>query len=97
MGLIDEIDPRYRSTYYQHIFSGGYSAGYYSYIWSEILDADTFKYFKDSGDIFNPVIAKKFKDSILSQGGTRDEMEMYLEFRGRMPDVDALIERRGLN
>jgi len=97
MGLIDEIDPRYRSTYFQHIFSGGYSSGYYSYIWCETLDADTYQYFKESGDIFNPEIAKKYRDSILSKGGTRDEMEMYVEFRGREPDVEALIKRRGLN
>jgi len=97
MGLIDEIDPRYRSTYFQHIFSGGYSSGYYSYIWSETLDADTYKYFKDSGDIFNQEIAAKYRESILSKGGTRDEMESYIEFRGQEPSVDALIQRRGLN
>ncbi|NNF17613.1 MAG: M3 family metallopeptidase [Gammaproteobacteria bacterium] len=97
MGLIDEIDPRYRSTYFQHIFAGGYSAGYYSYIWSEVLDADTYQYFKESGDIFNPKIAQKYRDVILSKGGTRDEMEMYIDFRGRPPEVAPLIERRGLN
>ncbi len=97
MGLITEIDPRYRSTYFQHIFSGGYSSGYYSYIWSEILDADTYQYFKESGDIFNKEIAKKYRDSILSKGGTRDEMDMFVDFRGREPNVEALIKRRGLN
>ncbi len=97
MGLVTEIDPRYRSTYFQHIFSGGYSSGYYSYIWSEILDADTYQYFKESGDIFNKEIAKKYRDSILSKGGTRDEMDMFIDFRGREPNVEALIKRRGLN
>ncbi len=93
--LIEEIIPRYRSTYFSHIFSGGYSAGYYSYLWSEVLDADAFQAFKETGDIFNKEIAKKYR-KLLSQGGTRKGMDLYKEFRGREPKIDALIEKRGL-
>ena len=93
-GLIEEIIPRYRSTYFAHIFSGGYSSGYYSYLWAEILDADAFDAFKQSGDIFNPVLAKKYR-KILSLGGTKPGMELYREFRGRNPEIKALLERKG--
>lgn len=95
-GLIPEIKPRYRSTYFNHIWNSGYSAGYYSYIWCEILDADAFKAFKETGDIFNREVAAKFEKEILSKGGTRDPLEMYLAFRGREPSIDALLENRGL-
>ncbi len=95
IGLINEIIPRYRSTYFSHIFSGGYSAGYYSYLWSEVLDADAFQAFKESGDIFNQAIAKKYR-KMISQGGTKKGMDLYKEFRGREPKIDALIEKRGL-
>ncbi len=94
LGLIEEIVPRYRSTYFAHIFSGGYSAGYYSYIWSEILDADCFEAFKESGDILNPELAKKYK-KLISQGGTKSGMELYKEFRGREPKIDALLKKKG--
>ncbi|HKK63355.1 MAG TPA: M3 family metallopeptidase, partial [Bacteroidales bacterium] len=97
IGLIDEIIPRYKSTYFSHIFSGGYSAGYYSYIWSEVLDKDAFKAFEESGDIFNPELAKSFRTNILSKGGTADPMDMYIAFRGHEPSVDALLNARGLN
>ncbi|MCF8225621.1 MAG: M3 family metallopeptidase [Bacteroidales bacterium] len=97
VGLIDEIIPRYKSTYFSHIFSGGYSAGYYSYIWSEVLDKDAFMAFKESGDIFNPSLAASFRKNILSRGGTMEPMEMYVAFRGKEPDVNALLEARGLN
>jgi peptidyl-dipeptidase Dcp len=96
LGLIDEIIPRYRSTYFSHIFNGGYSAGYYSYLWSEVLDADTFEAFKETGNIFDPTTAKKYK-KMLSQGGTKKGMELYKEFRGRAPKINALIKKRGLN
>jgi peptidyl-dipeptidase Dcp len=95
-GLIHEIIPRYRSTYFSHIFSGGYSAGYYSYIWCEMLDADAFKAFKETGDIFNREVAAAFEREILSKGGSRDAHDMYLAFRGREPSVDAVLENRGL-
>ena len=96
IGLIQQIAPRYRSTYFQHIFSGGYSAGYYSYIWAEVLDSDAFAKFKESGDIFNREIAASFRKNILEQGGTKDPMEMYKAFRGAEPEVKHLLKKRGL-
>ena len=97
IGLIGQIAPRYRTTYFQHIFSGGYSAGYYSYIWAEVLDSDAFAKFKESGDIFNREIANSFRKNILENGGTKDAMEMYRAFRGAEPDVKHLLVKRGLN
>ncbi len=94
IGLIDEIIPRYRSTYFAHIFSGGYSAGYYSYLWSEILDADAFEAFKETGDVLNPEVAKRYK-KLISSGGTKSGMELYKEFRGREPKIEALLKRKG--
>src|SRR5690606_7863915 len=96
IGLIDEIAPRYRSTYFQHIFAGGYSAGYYSYIWSEVLDSDAFATYKESGDIFDRDIATKFRKSVLEKGGTAEPMELYKDFRGREPEVKYLLKNRGL-
>ena len=84
------------STSFSHIFAGGYSAGYYSYKWAEVLDADAFAHFKAHG-IFNPEVAKKFKDTVLSQGGTVKAMKLYEEFRGQKPTNQALLERAGLN
>jgi peptidyl-dipeptidase Dcp len=95
-GLIPEIKPRYRSTYFNHIWAGGYSAGYYGYIWCEILDADAFQAFKETGNIFNKVIAARFEKEILSRGGTRDPLDMYIAFRGKEPGIDALLKNRGL-
>lgn len=95
--LIDEIIPRYKSTYFSHIFSGGYSAGYYSYIWSEVLDKDAFNAFVESGDLFNPDLAQSFRENILARGGTMEPMKMYVAFRGQEPDVSALLKARGLN
>jgi len=94
--LISEIIPRYRSTYFSHVFSGGYSSGYYSYIWCEVLDADAFKAFKETGDIFNPEVAQRFEKEILSRKGSRDELDMYVSFRGHEPGIEALLENRGL-
>ncbi len=94
IGLIDEILPRYRSTYYSHIFSGGYSAGYYSYLWSEVLDADTFNEFKKTGNIFDSVLAKKYR-RMLSSGGSKSGMELYEEFLGRAPQIEPLLKKKG--
>ena len=96
IGLIDEIIPRYRSTYYNHIFSGGYSAGYYAYLWAEVLDKDAFQAFVETGDIFDPATGQRLRDEILSKGGTLPGMELYVNFRGREPGIQALLEARGL-
>ncbi len=95
-GLINEIKPRYRSTYFNHIWGGGYSAGYYSYIWCEVLDSDAFQAFRETGDIFNSEVAARFEKEILSKGGTRDPLDMYIAFRGKEPGIEALLENRGL-
>lgn len=95
-GSMAEIAPRYRSTYFQHIFSGGYSSGYYSYIWAEVLDADAYQAFVDSGDIFNPEIAARFRREILSKGGTADGGVLYQNFRGQEPSREPLMRKRGL-
>ena len=95
IGLIPEILPRYRSTYFSHIFSGGYSAGYYVYIWSAVLDADAFNAFKESGDIFNPEYAAKFRH-LLTKSGSDEGMVVYKNFRGQEPSIEPLLKRRGL-
>ncbi len=95
IGLIDEIVPRYRSTYFSHIFSGGYSAGYYVYIWAAVLDADAFDAFKQSGDLFNPERAAKFR-TLLTKCGTDDGMVIYKNFRGQEPSIEPLLKGRGL-
>ena len=95
IGLTDAIIPRYRSTYFTHVFSGGYAAGYYSYIWAAVLDADAFDAFKKTS-LFNPELAKKFRTHILEKGGTEDSMILYNKFRGKKPDVKPLLKRRGL-
>lgn len=95
-GLISEIIPRYKSTYFSHIFPGGYSSGYYSYLWAEVLDADAFEAFKETGDIFNPDVAKAFRSNVLERGGTADPMELYLKFRGKQPGIEPLLKNRGL-
>lgn len=96
IGLIDEIIPRYRSTYFQHIFSGGYSAGYYVYIWAAVLDADAFDAFKQSGDLFNPELAARFRQYCLSENGNDDGMVQYRKFRGQEPSIEPLLKKRGL-
>ena len=96
IGLIPEIESRYQSTNFQHIFSGGYSSGYYSYIWAAVLDADAFEAFEEKG-LFDHATALSFRKNILEKGGSEDPMELYKRFRGREPKVDALLKRRGLN
>ncbi len=95
-GILAQIAPRYRSNYFKHIFAGGYSAGYYAYIWAEVLDADAYEAFVESGDIFNKEIATRFRDCILSQGGSKDEALMYQDFRGKEPSKTPLLKKRGL-
>ncbi|GHT17287.1 dipeptidyl carboxypeptidase II [Bacteroidia bacterium] len=96
IGLIPEIIVRYRSTYFSHIFDGdGYAAGYYSYVWAEVLDADAFAAFKESGDIFNKQIATSFRKNILERGDSDDPMTLYKNFRHAEPNAQALLKRRG--
>ncbi len=96
IGLIPEIEARYQSTNFQHIFSGGYSAGYYSYIWAAVLDADAFEAFKEKG-LFDKETATAYRKNILEKGGSEDAMLLYKRFRGAEPKIDALLKRRGLN
>ena len=91
-----EIVMRHRPPHFTHIFGGGYAAGYYSYLWSEVLDADAFAAFEETGDVFDPALAKKLHDHVYAAGGSRDPRELYLAFRGRMPTPDGLLKRRGL-
>ena len=95
MGLIGEIIPRYRTTYFAHIFSGGYNAGYYSYLWAEVLDKDAFELFKQKG-IFDSETAMSFRRNILEKGGSDEAMDLYRRFRGADPDPSALLRARGL-
>mgnify|MGYP003417383208 CR=1 FL=1 len=95
MGLIDEIIPRYRTTYFNHIFNSGYSAGYYSYLWAEVLDKDAFELFKQKG-IFDQSTAASFRRNILEKGGSDEPMDLYRRFRGADPDPSALLKSRGL-
>ena len=95
MGLVDEIIPRYRTTYFNHIFNSGYSAGYYSYLWSEVLAVDAWEKFKADG-IFNPATAASFRSTFLERGGSEEPMVLYRSFRGADPDPSALMRARGL-
>lgn len=95
-GLIRQIPPRYRTTYFGHTMEGGYTAGYYSYIWAEVLDADAFEAYKETGDIFNPEVASKFRKNVLTLGGIDDAMDMYKNFRGKEPGIEPLLKNRGL-
>lgn len=95
IGLTDAIIPRYRSTYFSHIFSGGYSAGYYSYIWSAVLDTDAFQAFKETS-LFNPEKAKSFRKNVLEKGATEDPATLYRKFRGADPKIEPLLKKRGL-
>jgi peptidyl-dipeptidase Dcp len=95
-GLISQIPPRYRSTYFQHTFTGGYTAGYYSYIWAEVLDSDAYQAFVEKGNIFDKETATKFRKEILERAGQDDAMNLYVNFRGKQPGIDALLANRGL-
>ena len=97
IGLISEIAPRYRSTYFSHIFAGGYASGYYSYVHSAVLDSDGFEAFKETGDVFNKDLAAKLRTHIYEKGATEEAMELYKQFRGREPEIDALLKVRGLD
>lgn len=95
-GLIRQIPPRYRTTYFSHTMAGGYTAGYYSYIWAEVLDADAFEAYKETGDIFNPEVAARFRKYVLTPGGIDDAMDMYKNFRGKEPSIEPLLKNREL-
>lgn len=95
-GIPQQILPRYSVTNFSHSIGGGYSAGYYSYIWSEVLDCDAYQAFKETGDIFNQEVAQRFKQSVLVPGSINKGMDMYKAFRGREPKIDGLLENRGL-
>ncbi len=96
-GILPQIPSRYRTTYFRHTMGGGYTAGYYSYIWAEQLDCDAFGAFKESGDIFNQELAGKFRKNVLTPGGINDAMNMYRDFRGKDPDIQWLLKNRGLD
>jgi peptidyl-dipeptidase Dcp len=96
IGMIPQIIVRYRSPYFKHIFQDGYSAGYYSYTWAAVLDADAYQAFKETGDIFNPKVATAFRKNILEKGDSEDLMKLYVAFRGAKPNPDALLINRGL-
>lgn len=97
IGLIDEIIPRYRTTYFNHVFGTGYAAGYYVYLWAGVLDADAFDAFRESGDLFNRELAAKFRKYILAENALGDGMEQYVKFRGKEPSIEPLLRQRGLN
>lgn len=95
-GLLKQISSRYRTTYFNHTMGGGYTAGYYSYIWAEVLDADAYQAYKETGDIFNQEVAAKFREYVLTPGGIDDAMDMYKNFRGKEPNTEPLLKNRGL-
>lgn len=95
-GMLTQIEPRYHYTYFAHIFSGGYSAGYYFYTWAEVLDKDAFEAFRETGDIFDRRTADALRREILSKGGSNDGMSLYKAFRGKAPDKSAMLKARGL-
>ena len=97
VGLIGEIAPRYRTTYFAHIFSGGYSSGYYSYVHAAVLDSDAFEAFKEAGDVFDTNLSSKLRSSIYSKGSTEEAMDLFVEFRGRKPVIEPLLKVRGLD
>ena len=90
------VPPRYRSTFFSHVFAGGYSAGYYAYMWSEVLAADAFAYVQQQGGL-NSEVGSRYRREILSRGNSQDPMQMYINWRGQQPDVEHLLRRRGLN
>lgn len=95
-GILKQIPSRYRTTYFNHTMGGGYTAGYYSYIWAEVLDCDAFEAYKEAGNLYAPEVALKFRNYILTPGGIDDAMDMYKNFRGREPEVGPLLKNRGL-
>ena len=95
IGMPAQIVPRYRSPYFQHVFAGGYSSGYYSYVWAEVLDADAFEAFKEKG-LFDPATARSFRTNVLERGGSEEAMTLYVRFRGKEPSVEPLLAKRGL-
>ena len=97
IGLIDEIAPRYRSTYFAHIFSGGYSSGYYSYIHAAVLDSDGFEAFIEAGDVFDETLSSKLRKHVYEKGSTEEAMDLYVKFRGRKPIIEPLLKVRGLD
>jgi peptidyl-dipeptidase Dcp len=90
------IAPRHGLTHFTHVFDGGYAGAYYSYLWSEVLDADAFASFTESGNLFDPLLAARFRREILAPGDSRDPMDSFLAFRGRAPDEQPLLRERGL-
>ncbi|MDX1460119.1 MAG: M3 family metallopeptidase [Xanthomonadales bacterium] len=94
-GKLDEIESRYRSPYFAHVFAGGYSAGYYAYLWSEILDSDGFEAFKETGDIFNPELAQRIRENVYEAGGREEADVLYRKFRGKDPSIEPLLRNRG--
>ena len=96
-GILKQIPSRYRTTYFNHTMGGGYTAGYYSYVWAKVLDCDAFQAYVEKGNLFDQEVATKFRNYILTPGGIDDAMEMYKRFRGREPEVGPLLENRGLN
>ena len=97
VGLIGEIAPRYRTTYFAHIFSGGYSSGYYSYVHAAVLDSDAFEAFKEVGDVFDKDLASKLRATIYSKGSTEEAMDLFVQFRGRKASIEPLLKVRGLD
>ena len=96
-GLLDEIAPRYRTTYFAHIFSGGYSSGYYSYVHAAVLDSDAFEAFKEAGDVFDAELSSRLRETIYSKGSTEDAMDLFVNFRGRKAIIEPLLKVRGLD
>ncbi|TIU75997.1 MAG: peptidase M3, partial [Mesorhizobium sp.] len=97
LNMPDTIAMRHRTPHFGHIFAGdGYSAGYYSYMWSEVLDADAFAAFEETGDPFNPALAERLRKNIYAAGGSKDPEELYTAFRGKMPSPEAMMAKRGL-
>ena len=96
-GLLDEIAPRYRTTYFAHIFSGGYSSGYYSYVHAAVLDSDAFEAFKEVGDVFDAELSSRLRETIYSKGSTEDAMDLFVNFRGRKAVIEPLLKVRGLD
>ena len=98
IGMPAAITMRHATPHFAHVFAGdGYSSGYYSYMWSEVMDADAFAAFEEVGDPFDPATAQKLEDTVLSSGGSVDAAELYKQFRGRLPGVEALLKGRGLD